>query len=76
MKHIYLAVVEGQDDNFSAFVPDVLGAVGAGDTLKQAVASLGKSLAVQLEDLRGRGLEAPVPRTDVETVCAVLDSCA
>jgi antitoxin HicB len=55
----YWAVVEGEGDNYGAFVPDVLGAVGAGDTLEQAVASLAESLAIQLEDLRERGLELP-----------------
>lgn len=57
----YWAVVEGEGDNYGAFVPDVLGAVGAGDTFEQAVASLARSLAVQLEHLRERGLELPVP---------------
>lgn len=61
MKNVYWAVVEGEGDNFSAFVPDVLGAVGAGDTLEQAVASVVESLAVQLEDLRGRGVQVPAP---------------
>jgi antitoxin HicB len=57
----YWAVVEGEGDNYGAFVPDVSGAVGAGDTLEQAVASLAESLATQLEDLRERGLELPAP---------------
>lgn len=57
----YWAVVEGEGDNYGAFVPDVPGAVGAGDTLEQAVASLAQSLAIQLVDLCERGLELPVP---------------
>jgi antitoxin HicB len=54
-------VVEGEGDNYGAFVPDVPGAVGAGDTLERAVASLAESLAIQLEDLRERSLELPAP---------------
>lgn len=60
----YWAVVEGEGDNYGAFVPDVPGAVGAGDTLEQAVASLAQSLAIQLEDLRERGVEAPAPSSE------------
>jgi predicted RNase H-like HicB family nuclease len=63
MSQRYLAVLEGSVDNFSAFVPDILGAVGAGVTPEQALESVALGLAFQLEDLRERGIVAPIPAT-------------
>ena len=57
----YIAVLEGKNDNFGAFVPDVGGAVGAGDTAEGALESLRQSLATQLADLTERGVAWPVP---------------
>ena len=57
----YVAVIEGEVDNFSAFVPDVTGAVGAGDTAEAALESLSESFNFQLNDLTERGLSWPEP---------------
>ena len=58
---IYVAIIEGEDDNFSAFVPDVIGAVGAGSSPEAALESLSESFNFQLNDLTERGLRWPEP---------------
>lgn len=56
----YWAVIEGNEGDYQGTVPDVLGAVGVGTTLEEAVESLRESLAVILADLRERGEPLPV----------------
>lgn len=57
----YVAIIEGKDDNFSAFVPDVTGAVGAGSSPEAALESLSESFNFQLNDLTERGISWPEP---------------
>ena len=57
----YVAIIEGENNNFSAFVPDVIGAVGAGSSPKEALESLSESFNFQLNDLTERGLSWPEP---------------
>lgn len=64
----YWAVIEGDGDNYGVFVPDVLGAVGAGATAEEALVSASASLAVLLEDLREQGVPLPAatPREELD----------
>lgn len=57
----YVAIIEGEDDNFSAFVPDIIGTAGAGSSPSEALESLLESFNFQLNDLTERGLPWPVP---------------
>lgn len=57
----YWAVIEGDGDNYGAFVPDVGGAVGAGSSVEEALAGVRESLAVMLADLTERGEPLPLP---------------
>ena len=57
----YVAIIEGKVDNFSAFVPDVIGAVGAGSSPEAALESLSESFDFQLNDLTERGISWPEP---------------
>jgi predicted RNase H-like HicB family nuclease len=61
MEITYWAVIEGESDNYGAFVPDVPGAVGAGESLEEAVKSLRESLTIVLADLHESRLELPAP---------------
>lgn len=58
---VYQAVIEKGEHNYSAFVPDVPGATGAGATRETALASLAQGLALTLHDLSERGLAQPQP---------------
>lgn len=57
----YWAVVEGEADDYQATVPNVTGAVGAGETFGAALAGVCESLAVMLADLETRGEPLPSP---------------
>lgn len=57
----YWAIIEGEGDNYGAFVPDVGGAVGAGANPEEALEGLRASLAVMLADLKERGEPLPTP---------------
>ena len=60
MKHIYMVVYERvAEDNWGGWAPDIGGAVGAGDSLELARASLREGVLIQLQDLRERGLSLP-----------------
>lgn len=64
----YWAIIEGEGDNYGAFVPDVGGAVGAGSSPEEALAGVRESLAVMLADLemRGEPLPAPTPKEQLD----------
>ncbi len=57
----YVVIIEGEHGNFGAFVPDVIGPVGAGSTAEEALESLTESFNFQLNDLTERGIEWPKP---------------
>ena len=57
----YIAVVEKAASNYSAFIPDVPGAVGIGKTLEAAALSVAQGLALQLYELQTAGAALPTP---------------
>lgn len=57
----YIAVIEKATSNYSAFVPDVPGAVGIGKTLEAATESVAQGLALHLYELQASGAALPVP---------------
>jgi len=60
MKRTYMVVFERvAEDNWGGWAPDIGGAVGAGDSVDLARQSLLEGIAIQLEDLADRGIEAP-----------------
>jgi predicted RNase H-like HicB family nuclease len=60
MRRSYMVIYERiAEDNWGGWVPDIDGAVGAGDSLELARESLREGIALQLGDLAERGLEAP-----------------
>jgi predicted RNase H-like HicB family nuclease len=68
MKRSYMVIYErAAEDNWGAWVPDVGGAVGAGDSFDQVRESVRQGIAIQLEYLVEQGLEVP------PAVCKVVD---
>lgn len=60
MKRNYMVVFErAAEDNWGAWVPDVQGAVGAGDSREAAQESVLQGLDIMLDELKERGLPAP-----------------
>ena len=59
-----MVVYERQaEDNWGGWAPDIGGAVGAGDNLEAVRESLRDGIAIQLEDLLERGIDAPQARS-------------
>lgn len=59
----YLLAIESGDEHtaFGAMIPDIPGAVSAGDTLEEARHNVAEAARIVLEDRRERGLPAPEP---------------
>ncbi|HXE07866.1 MAG TPA: type II toxin-antitoxin system HicB family antitoxin [Acidobacteriaceae bacterium] len=62
MKKTYMVVFErAAEDNWGAWVPDVPGAVGAGDSRESVRERVLQGVQIMLDDLNERGLAAPEP---------------
>lgn len=60
MKRNYMVVYERvADDSWGGWAEDISGAVGAGDSLEAARVSLRAGIAIMLQDLAERGIQAP-----------------
>ncbi len=57
----YLIIIEKAGDNFSAYLPDVLGCVATGDTLVEAQKNIEVALKMHLRGLAEDGLPIPEP---------------
>ena len=65
----YLIVVEGDGStNYSAYCPDLPGAVAAGDTVDECVREMTDAMAFHIEGLRLDGDSVPEPTSRGVTV--------
>ena len=64
----YLALIEGDGDSFSAYVPDLPGCVAAGDSVEEVRRLMREAVPLHIESLRNHGEPVPRPRTEVEFV--------
>ena len=66
MLHAYLAVIERgkSGDGFSAFFPDMLGCVSAGDTVGETVANAAEALSLHIEGLLADNDQINPPKWD------------
>lgn len=57
----YIILIEGtpSDNNYSAWSPDVLGCVSAGDTIAETVANMREALAFHIETMVEDGDQLP-----------------
>lgn len=67
----YLVVIEGEDDSFSGYVPDLPGCVAAGDSADEVRQLMHEAIPLHVESLRSHGEPVPPPHTQVEYVEAV-----
>jgi predicted RNase H-like HicB family nuclease len=59
----YLVIVEGADDSYSAYSPDLPGCVAAGVTREETLELMREAIALHLEGLREDGEPIPPPVT-------------
>jgi len=64
----YPVVIEKTATGFSAYSPDVLGCVAAGDTEEETRRNFQDALGAHFEAMREVGEEVPEPRTSVDYV--------
>ena len=66
-KH-YTIVVERAEGNYSAYAPDLLGVVAAGDTVDETERLMREAIALYLEELRAAGEPIPEPTSVARTI--------
>ncbi len=64
----YLVVYENAGPNWSAYVPDLPGCIGTGDTLEDCKSDIEAAMAAYLETTRELGRPAPQASTRGEYV--------
>ena len=64
----YAIVIEKAESNFSAYVPDLLGCVAAGQTVEETETLIREAIAFHLDGIREDGLPVPQPSSQVDYV--------
>jgi predicted RNase H-like HicB family nuclease len=64
----YAVVIEPTSTGFSAYVPDVLGCVAAGETEAEVIALIREALEFHFEELRADGEPIPNPTSRIAHV--------
>ena len=64
----YLAVIEGGDSSFGAYVPDLPGCIAVASSRSEVMELIHDAIELHLEDLKGQGLEVPVPHSSPELI--------
>ncbi len=57
----YLAVIEGEGDSWSAYVPDLPGCVSAGSSREEVEHLIREAIAFHVDGMREDGLPVPPP---------------
>jgi len=64
----YLVIIEGSDESFSAYVPDLPGCVAAGKSRARVLKLIREGIAIHLESMLADGEPIPKPMTSEEIV--------
>lgn len=64
----YAVVVEHIGANYSAYVPDLLGCIAAGESVEETLANMREAIALHLRGLREDGLPVPDPSSTITYV--------
>jgi predicted RNase H-like HicB family nuclease len=59
----YAVIIEGRDDLFSAYVPDLPGCVAAGSSVGEVESLIREAIRLHIESLRAHGEMVPTPST-------------
>ena len=68
----YAIVIEKAENNYAAYVPDLLGCVATGETIEETEREIRSAIEFHLRGMREDGLLIPEPSIQVEyvEVCA------
>ena len=64
----FAIVIEQDEGNYSAYVPDLPGCVATGATVQDLEAHIREAIEFHLEGMREDGLEVPMPQSKVEYI--------
>jgi predicted RNase H-like HicB family nuclease len=64
----YAIVIEKAENNFAAYVPDLLGCVATGKTIEETEQQICEAIEIHLRGMREDGLPIPIPSSQVEYV--------
>ncbi len=64
----YAIVIEKAENNYSAYVPDLLGCVATGETVEETEREIREAIEFHLRGMREDGLPIPEPCIQVEYV--------
>ncbi len=64
----YAIVIEKAENNYAAYVPDLLGCVATGKTKQEAEQQIREAIEIHLRGMREDGLPIPEPSSEVEYV--------
>ena len=64
----YAIVIEKDERNYSAYVPDLPGCIATADTVPELEEEIRKAIAFHIEGLREDGVEVPAPSTSVHYI--------
>jgi predicted RNase H-like HicB family nuclease len=64
----YAIVIEKAKNNYAAYVPDLLGCVATGTTVKETEQNIREAIELHLRGMREDGLPIPEPSSQVEYV--------
>jgi predicted RNase H-like HicB family nuclease len=63
-----LVIIEGSEDSYSAYVPDLPGCVAAGDSVEEVEQLIREAIPLHLESLRAHGEPIPPPEARASSV--------
>ena len=64
----YAIVIEKAENNYAAYVPDLLGCVATGKTIKETEEQIREAIELHLRGMHEDGLPIPEPSSQVEYV--------
>lgn len=64
----YLVVIEQGPSSFGAYVPDLPGCVGAGDSREEVTTLIQEAIELRIDDLKSQGKKVPSPHSSSELV--------
>ncbi len=64
----YAIVIEKAENNYAAYVPDLLGSVATGKTIEETEQQIREAIEIHLRGMREDGLTIPEPSSRVEYV--------
>ncbi|CAN5423517.1 type II toxin-antitoxin system HicB family antitoxin [soil metagenome] len=65
----YAIIIEkASDGGYGAYVPDLPGCVGMGNTKEETIENIAEAIQFHIEGMRSEGLPIPIPTTEAENL--------